>query len=358
MADITKDYKEEQEQEQEQQLPRRRCNLNDFAVPLTLNIGMLPNKADVNKKWNDRCNTSFNQTSSFIYEIIYPAMLNMNIPQPLMLKPYVVKSSIGSNNSIECCAVSDQQNFNFNQQIVHPGDIVLGVNDTEIFGVYNYHDSLDKVLDTSILRVVKFFRPAALTQNLLPSIAEIRLFMEEKDVISKYSVNINSAINGYNYDLVAHEPSLVLYPAVAKMLKRQRVLWEVSPGPDRYYSMSGIESYSSGTNGKWIPYGKLRRGVYADRDKYIVVGELPFAHVATDSSVSRRFYYGRYSSEEMALQELERERELKISSGGFYRLEPLHVPQPVTYQQPNLFLNTATQNTSTVNPPLIPGVMI
>jgi len=32
-------------------LPKKRCNLNDYAVPLTLNVGMLPTKSDVNKKW-------------------------------------------------------------------------------------------------------------------------------------------------------------------------------------------------------------------------------------------------------------------------------------------------------------------
>ena len=30
---------------------KKRCNLNDYAVPLTLNVGMLPTKSDVNKKW-------------------------------------------------------------------------------------------------------------------------------------------------------------------------------------------------------------------------------------------------------------------------------------------------------------------
>ena len=35
---------------------RKRCNLNDYAVPLTLNTGMLPNKSDVNKKWYDFIN--------------------------------------------------------------------------------------------------------------------------------------------------------------------------------------------------------------------------------------------------------------------------------------------------------------
>ena len=38
-------------EEEEVSSSSKRCNLNDFAVPLTLNIGLLPNKSDVNKKW-------------------------------------------------------------------------------------------------------------------------------------------------------------------------------------------------------------------------------------------------------------------------------------------------------------------
>jgi hypothetical protein len=38
-------------EEEEVSSSSKRCNLNDFAVPLTLNIGILPNKSDVNKKW-------------------------------------------------------------------------------------------------------------------------------------------------------------------------------------------------------------------------------------------------------------------------------------------------------------------
>jgi len=270
-----------------------------------------------------------------------------------MLKPYVVRSSIGSINSIECCVVQDQQNFNHNLHIVHPGDIVLRVNDIDIFGVYNFQDSIDKVLDPNVIRVIRFFRPAALTQNLAPSIAEIKLFMVEKNAIAKFNFNVNSAINGYNYDLISHDQSLVQYPAVAKMLKRQRVQWEVLPGQDKFTAMNGLESFSSGTNGKWIPYGKLRRGIYGDRDKYISVGDAPFAHVATDSSISRRFYLGRYNSDEVALAELEKERELKIVN-NVLKLDAQHlITQPVPIApapplQPSL---NSQQSSYMSNPP-------
>ena len=303
----------------------------------------------------DRCHVHYNYISSFIYDIIYPAFNTISFPQPLMLKPYVVRSSIGSINSIECCAVQDQQNFNHNLHIVHPGDIVLRVNDIDIFGVYNFQDSIDKVLDPNVIRVIRFFRPAALTQNLSPSIAEIKLFMVEKNAIAKFNFNVNSAINGYNYDLISHDQNLIQYPAVAKMLKRQRVQWEVLPGQEtKFVAMNGFESYSSGTNGKWIPYGKLRRGIYGDRDKYISVGDAPFAHVATDSSISRRFYLGRYNSDEVALAELEKERELKIVN-NVLKLDVQHlITQPVPIVpapslQPSLNSQQFTANPPTLN---------
>ena len=43
--------KEEGNEIESMKLPKKRCNLNDYAVPLTLNNGILPNKSDVNKKW-------------------------------------------------------------------------------------------------------------------------------------------------------------------------------------------------------------------------------------------------------------------------------------------------------------------
>jgi hypothetical protein len=242
---------------------------------------------------------------------------------------------------------------------VHPGDIVLKVNDIDIFGVYNYQDALDKVLDSTIYRTIRFFRPSALTQNLLPSIAEIKLFMEEKSAVAKFNVTINSAISGYSYDLVSHDPSLVYFPAVTKMLKKQRVQWDVLPGQEKFINMSGMETYSSGNNGKWIPYGKLRRGIYADRDKYIAVGDIPFAHVASDNIISRRFFLGRYNNDDIALNEYEKERELRIVNNA-YKLDTIHQPQITvpTIVNPNTIIppnnnNNITSNISTTNPPPI-----
>jgi len=244
-------------------------------------------------------------------------------------------------------------NFNYYQQVVHPGDIVLKVNDINIFGVYNYEKSLEKVLDINIARTIKFFRPSSLTPNLLPSIAELKLHMEEKSITAKFSLSFNSTLNSYSYEMLSHDANVSHYPALTKILKRQRVQWEVIPGQsDKILPLSGLETYSSGNTGKWVPYGKLRRGIYADRERYIAVGDIPHTHVGTDNIIMRRFYLGRYANEEVAMVEFDKDRVLKLVN-NCYKLEkveqpqiqiPIPIPNINQFIQPNPNMNTIVNN--------------
>ena len=225
-----------------------------------------------------------------------------------------------------------------------------------MFGVYNYEESLEKILDTNIARTIKFFRPSSLTHNLLPSIAELKLQMEEKTVTSKFNLSFNSTLNSYSYELICHDSSINLYPALTKMLKRQRVQWENLPGiTDKALPPSGLETYCSGNNGKWVPYGKLRRGIYADRDRYIAVGDVAHTHVGTDNILMRRFYLGRYANEEAAMAEYEKERTLRIVNNA-YKLEVPRVelpPVPITANPTSIdqtSSNPTSSNSTSSNP--------
>jgi hypothetical protein len=151
----------------------------------------LPSKPDNNMRWIERVASYFTPTASFTFEVHYPnpKITNIGFTWQWQYLPY----SLSSPKSILICVVQSVSDAFSNAIAV--GDIILKVNE-EIL-VHKPGDSVDQkriskklenFRELAIPSTVRILRPCSGCANNLPSVAEILLLMQEKNVGAKFQI--------------------------------------------------------------------------------------------------------------------------------------------------------------------------
>jgi hypothetical protein len=136
------------------------------------------------RRWIDRINTSHYPPSSFTFEISFH---NSN-PLGLNLRPHFIPFG-NVNKLLGCCVILEV--IPALEAYIHPGDILLKLNDVSLLGgdssssSFNFDATTKLISATSSPRVIKFMRISGLAYNLLSSPAEVISLAEDSNVSAK-----------------------------------------------------------------------------------------------------------------------------------------------------------------------------
>eukprot|EP01041_Mallomonas_annulata_P005322 gene5322-10646_t len=292
-----------------------------------------PPMQDIHRPWTDRLMTCFQPTASFAYEITFPHQNSLG----LNLTPFYVSNSVeGPGNGLGCLLVIDSTPFL--STIVHPGDILLKVNDCELVtgsDTFSFKEATIQVTKATAPRTLRFMRPGNRYNKFSP--VELKLLSQDsyQPIARSHVVPGDPPAQGmgqtYKLQLAHLDPQAP--SAIRRAVNGKKVVWEVvqslPPGSSASMSLppTGSSGGSSGggsgamqsqtfvppsTKGTGSGSASSKEGLCRDRNKWTVTvsaGKPTSVGVSGSGTMSgkssgqskRIFFVGRFDTEEEAL---------------------------------------------------------